>query len=250
MRKRIIRPALAVASVLVVGAGCSLGDGGPRPGVAADVDGDILTIDDVDGTVRDYCEVYDAFEGEGANPIAIAPLRSYLVHSWVQAAAVEAILDERDLPELVEPSDTDVETYWAQLGELDDDTLDGFRVIYEIQQALNQGVPAIGEDALSEAGSTEPPTEEDVFEAGRMEIEAWLAENDVEVNPVFGEVEGTDLDSLDVAAGDLSVSVSGPAALAAGAMALDSAPEDVLALPESQRCGPDELPAPAPMPPA
>ncbi len=256
MRKRNIRPALAVASVLVLGAGCSLGDGGPRPGVAAEVEGEVLTIEDVDEVVRDICEVYDEV-GEGASPIPIADARARVVDGWVKAAAVEEILEERGLPAIAQPADEDVEAFWAQAGftELSDGTLDSFGVMYEIQVALNDGQLAIGEDAIAEAGQTSgfdviawiwgrwTPTQEDLLEAGQTTVTAWLSDHDAELNPVFGEIEdGT----IDLTGGTLSVPVSGPAELVLAANGLEATPEDVLALPADQRCGPDEVPAPAP----
>lgn len=246
MRKRNIRPALAVASVLVLGAGCSLGDGGPRPGVAAEVEGEVLTIDDVDEVVRDICEVYDDLEA-GAPPIPIADARARVVEGWVNAAAVEAILEERGLPAIPEPADEDVEAFWEQAGftGLGEGTLDSFRVMYEIQVALNEGQTAIAEDALAETGQTTTPTQEDLFEAGQTTVTAWLSTHDAELNPVFGEIEdGT----IDLTGGTLSVPVSGPAELVLTAVDAEATAEDVLALPADQRCGPDELPEPAPVP--
>lgn len=246
MRKRNIRPALAVASVLVLGAGCSLGDGGPRPGVAAEVEGEVLTIDDVDEVVRDICEVYDEV-GEGASPIPIADARARVVEGWVKAAAVEQILEERGLPAIPQPADEDVEAFWAQAGftELSEGTLDSFHVMYEIQVALNEGQFAIGEDAISDAGQTTTPTQEDLLEAGQTTVTAWLSAHDTELNPVFGEIEDG---AIDLTGGTLSVPVSGPAELVLAANGLEATPEEVLALPADQRCGPDELPAPAPVP--
>lgn len=237
MRRTPLASALAVTALLA--AGCGLTDDGPRPGAAAAVDGQTLELDKVDDAVQDYCGLLA--KGQGAPSYAKAVVRSQLAWNWAQAVAVEELAPDYDveLPTGVETAL--VERSWG-VGR-DDDEFDSFEWLTWIGQRLDQPVVLIGERALREAG--QEPTPQTAQAAGYDVIDTWLADNDVELNPVFGERDAEQGSFLGDA---LSVAVSGVAKhgdeLGKPVASEAEAAERLSVLPASEVCGsPVEAPA-------
>lgn len=230
----------ALAATALLAAGCGLTDEGPRPGAAAEVDGQTLELARVDAAVEDYCGLL-AKEAEGAPSYAKAVVRSQLAWNWAQAVAVEELAPDYDvdLPSGVETAV--VERSWGV--SRDDDEFESFEWLTWIGQRLDQPVVLIGERALREAG--QEPTPDAAPAAGYDVINAWLDDNDVELNPVFGErdpEEGTFLGD------DLSVAVSAVAKqgdqLGKPVTSEGENAERLAALPAGEVCGrPVEAPA-------
>lgn len=193
---------VAVAATALLAAGCGLTEDGPRPGAAAAVDGQTLELDKVDDAVQDYCGLLA--KEQGAPSYAKAVVRSQLAWNWAQAVAVEELAPDYDvdLPTGVETAV--VERSWGV--SRDDDEFASFEWLTWIGQRLDQPVVLIGERALREAGKE--PTAETAQAAGYDVIDTWLADNDLELNPVFGPREG---EQGSFVGDDLSVAVSGVA---------------------------------------
>lgn len=231
--------ATAVAATALLAAGCGLTEDGPRPGAAAAVDGQTLELDKVDAAVEDYCGLLA--NEQGAPSYAKAVVRSQLAWNWAQAVAVEELAADYgvDLPTGVESAL--VERSWEV--SRDDDEFDSFEWLTWIGQRLDQPLVLIGERALREAG--QQPTAETAQAAGYDVIDTWLADNDVDLNPVFGprdDEQGSFLGD------DLSVSVSGVAKqgdqLGLPVASEAEAAERLAGLPASEVCGsPVEAPA-------
>jgi hypothetical protein len=231
------RLAPVVAAAALVLTGCSgnvVGSDGPQPGIAAEVDGEVLTVDQVDEMIAEYCTLWNDFED--ATPIAKSTLRSLLVRSWVHSVGVERLAEEGDIP-VQGRTEQELESYWSQLGELDDDNREPLGTITRVEDLLGDPLLALGTERIAETSDT-PPSGEEAQAAGLEVVTEWLAEHDVTVNPAFGSLEDGEL----VIGGDeLSVAVSGFATTAAE---LNPEAEHLNELPAVQRCGPEADPQP------
>lgn len=229
----------ALAATALLAAGCGLTDDGPRPGAAAEVDGQRLELDRVDDAIEDYCGLLA--KEEGAPSYAKAVVRSQLAWNWAQAVAVEELASDYgiDVPTGVEASV--VERSWG-VGR-DDDAYDSFEWLTWIGQRLDQPLSAIGNRELLAEGQQVTP--EAAQAAGYDAVDAWLEDHDVELNPVFGE---RDAEQNAFLGDSLSVAVSGTAKqgneVGAPVASQEEANTRLAQLPDTGVCGaPVEAPA-------
>ncbi len=232
MRRTSLVSAVAVTALLA--AGCGLTDDGVRPGAAAEVEGERLTLSKVDEAVADYCALRAANEQAPAAPTAL--IRAQFVQGWTQAVAVESLADEYGVPLPPETIDlADVQDAWGELGEVDEDNYDSFELLTWIQQRLSAPVELIGSGAIAEETGEQVAGQPAVTRGVEL-IAAWLEERDVALNPVLGAYD----DETGVFGGDaLSVPVSDEAVAAKDTAALTA--EQVASLPADQRCGSEAL---------
>lgn len=235
MRRRLVPLAAAAAAAATLVSGCGLTDEAPRPGVAAEVEGETLELSRVDRAVEDYCALLEV--NEQASAVPTAQIRSQFALGWTQAIAVEKLAEEYGVALPGETIDEGaVEEAWGALGEIDDDNYETFEWLTWIRLRLSAPVEQIGAEALQEE-TGELASGQPALDRGVALIGEWLEENDPELNPVFGELDpATGFFSADT----LSVPVSGEAQAVADTSALTA--EEVAALPDSQRCGPATAP--------
>ncbi|MBM0126500.1 hypothetical protein [Pimelobacter simplex] len=224
------RPAAASLAALALLAGCGVSDNDVKPGLAAEVEGQRLSLSKVDQAVEDYCALRSA--NPQAQPAPTALIRAQFVVGWTQAVAVDDLAPEHGVelpPEAIDR--TAVHDAWDALGTIDDDNYDTFEFLTWIQQRLSDPVAEIGADESGAEGDA-------AVSAGIELITEWLEEHDVTFNPVFGSYDA----KTGVFAGDpLSVPVSGEAKAASDTAALT--PEQIAKLPADQRCGPAAAPS-------
>jgi hypothetical protein len=229
--KAKFRPAAAgLAAVALLSAGCGVSDNDVKPGVAAEVEGQQLSLSKVDQAVRDYCALRAA--NPQAQPAPTALIRAQFVVGWTQAVAVDDLAPEHGvaLPS-AQIDRTAVHDAWDALGTIDDDNYDTFEFLTWIQQRLSDPVQELGADESGAQGDA-------AVSAGIDLITKWLDEHDVSFNPVFGTYDA----ATGVFGGDpLSVPVSGEAKGADSTATLT--PEQVAKLPADQRCGPAVAPS-------
>ncbi|MBM7516062.1 hypothetical protein [Nocardioides nitrophenolicus] len=224
--------AAGLAAVALLTAGCGVSDNEVKPGVAAEVEGQRLSLSKVDQAVEDYCALRAA--NPQAQPAPTALIRAQFVVGWTQAVAVDELAPEHGIALPVEQIDrTAVHDAWDALGVIDDDNYDTFEFLTWIQQRLS--------DPVAELGAADSGAQGDAaVSAGIALITDWLDQHDVTFNPVFGSYDAQ-TGAFD---GDpLSVPVSAEATSAADTGALTAA--QVAALPADQRCGPAVDPAAA-----
>jgi hypothetical protein len=237
VRRRVVPFVTALAAVATFATGCGLTEDGPRPGVAAEVDGETLRLEQVDEAVEEYCRL--RAEHPEATPASRASIRAQFVLGWAQAVGVESLAEEYDVPL---PSDkvhrAAVEAAWGELGEIDDDNYEAFEFLTWIQERLTTPVEALGSEKLEEEtgqGAVGQPA----VDRGIALIQEWLQDQDPELNPVLGELD----QETGLFAGDaLSVAVSDEAKAASST---EQGEDYLSSLPADQRCGP-EAAQPAP----
>ena len=232
MRRGVLPSVIAGAALSLSVTACGVADGdGPRPGVAAEVDGQTLELGKLDRAVQDYCDVLaESPQGEAVPKAAV---RADLARLWAQAVAVDEIAGDYgvDVPdETVERAF--VERAWGTLGEVDDDNYESFEWLTWVQLRVNDPLLAIGNQVvLEETG--QPADQPTAAARGTEAVQAWLDDNELELNPVFGQL---DADTGQFAGDGLSVAVSDEAR--DGVKNPPYSAEQVAGLPATQRCGP------------
>lgn len=196
----------ATIGLALVAAGCSdnvIGGVGPQPGLAAQVDGTEISLEDLDSATDGLCTLQEADPNVPGTSRAFA--QSQILQAWVVALIAEEYATDQDLD--VQPPDAGLELApgWDDVDDDDRDALssyvDAFVFSTAVQQALGEELPDI-------------------------------SDYDVTINPRFDvKIEGFDF----VPAGaQLSVPVSDEAT------ATDLEPptvEELRALPEDELCG-------------
>jgi hypothetical protein len=220
----------AVAAALTVGlTGCGVAGTSFQPGVAADVDGDTVTTDHVDELVADYCDAVREQLRQDGSAVPLGYLRSGVVGQLTLVSAAEQLAEEHG----VEPTE-EYQRVIAQLETQTEGLSDAQRdAVIEVNgsSAYIQSVElAVGRKLLAEEGDGSPE-DETAGQRGVEELNAWLEDNDVEINPEYG-VEIVDGEPVD-AETQLAVGVSDTAKTAS----LET-PDQKYAkgLPASQRC--------------
>ncbi|MEQ6900557.1 hypothetical protein [Nocardioides sp. YIM 152588] len=193
------------AAVALGAAGCGLSDDAPRPGVAAEVDGTVIGVDDLTTLVDAVCLSTKA--GEGTATSRGAAERG-LLQQWIGAEVVAAYAEEYGIDVEAPSSRTSSIPGWDEMSDSE-------------QSAVEDYLDAVGRaQAVMDAAG-----EEDVPDPDRY---------DVVINPRF-EIAIEDGQFVD-AAGQLSVPVSDTALDAASSGELTA--DQIAALPDSQLCGP------------
>lgn len=228
--------ALAVAGALVSGAllsGCGVSDEQLRPGVAAQVGGTELALDDIDASIVDVCGFFTD-QQQAAFPRSL--VRQQFVSVLVQRAAASAALDEANLALGVEFQQA-VSGLDAANAQVPEAQRAPFVRLSEATTFIDAAATSLGTAAFSSQGDV-PADPAIVTDRGRSIITDWIAANDVEINPVF---------RLTVADGQI-ISDGGGTSVAASDYAaagfldpLTATEEQVVAaaaqLPPSQLCG-------------
>lgn len=241
----VVAAPLAVAGLLL--SGCGVASPEARPGVAAEVDGTIISTDTLDAGLSGACDYFDALaEAPAADapaPTAVprVALRRTLMNFLVRRAAAEALVAENDieLPAELDDIFNEIDRTYADVPE---DQAAGMTLgdrsgTYNVYVARALGSMALEEETGS-AG--EDPNAQ--VARGDEVIDGWLADHEVDLNPVYGLrlVEGRLVadDGLSVPASDEAVSAAGLAGLALDDPDAQQQLEQYAAgLPDDEVCG-------------
>lgn len=227
-RVAVLVPVLLCASGLTA---CGVADDQPRPGLAASVEGDDISLSRVDEATTQYCVLYGEDQSGQTQAVPRSFQRRQVAGTFILQSALERIVDERGL----DPS-SDYESSLADIRSqfADRPDSDGLIDFFEANAYVGAAVDAVSAD---EGAATADPT---ATPPGLDVAFDWLRDHDVEINPVIG-LEVSD-EGLRTSEGeDLSVAVSDEARLSD----LDVSDADVDAqiadlvetLPADQVCG-------------
>ena len=209
--------------------GCGVAGTSFQPGVAADVDGRTVTTDRVNELVGDYCDaVRDQLRQDGS-AVPLGYLRSGVVGQLTLVSAAEQLAEEVG----VEPTDdyqqaiAQLRQQTASMSKAERDAvieINGSSVYVQTVQL------AVGRELLAAEGQRSPD-DQTAGQRGVDELNAWLDEHDVEINPTYG-IEIVDGEPVDTET-QLAVGVSDTAKTAA----LETPDQQYAkSLPASQRC--------------
>ncbi|TIC87555.1 hypothetical protein E8D34_10605 [Nocardioides sp. GY 10113] len=194
-----------LCAVAVSASGCGIGEAGPRPGVAAEVDGTVLSTSDLNTLVDAVCVITAATPDSAATSRGAA--QASLLQSWVGSTVVNAFGDEQGIDGKAPEPDTGSIAGWDQLDSDQQSVVSDYLTRIGSAQAI----------ASASGGSPDP----DDF--------------DVVINPRFGlAIEDGQFVDED---GQLSVAVSDAAKDAATSTSGQLSADEVAALPDSQLCG-------------
>lgn len=182
-----IRPhrlgALGAAAALLAGgllSGCGVSDQQLRPGVAAQVGGTEVSLDEVDDAIDVACGFF-VEQGQAGFPRSLA--RQQFVSILVQRAAASEALAEEGLA-LGAEYDQAVNGLDEANAEIPADSRAPFVLLSEAATFVDAAAAELGEAALSDEGevAADPAL---AVERGRTLLAEWLQTNGAEINPVF-----------------------------------------------------------------
>ena len=228
------RPLVGVVSLvgLLAGglSGCGVAGTDFHPGVAAQVDGDRISVSKVDDVAGSYC---DAIVSQLQGQHQALPL-SYLRGGVAGELALKSAAEQFAAEHGVGPG----EGYQQKVSQLQTATsqlpADQVSAVIEVESAADyiSGVEeAVGEQQLRRQGTSQPgPTA--AQKAGKQAFISWLDEQHVQIDPQFGvQIKGDQAVPADTS---VSYALSGPAKQGTA-----QTPDQTYAagLPASHRCG-------------
>ncbi len=216
-----VRPTVVAAAAALLLAGC----GGTAPGVAAQVDGQRITDEDVDAFAEVLCSLNQLPGTESGTPTRQARFNALSILLVTELGKQVGDLDAVD-PEDLAAAKQQMAAGREQVPEEFRDTFDQVAADYlESQFALIE----LGRGSLEEQGGDGDNVDEAMAEGMRL-VEQYVEEADVEIDPRYGRLEGG---QLVPESGSLSVPVSD---FAVGAAEEQPTEELVSQLPSSQKC--------------
>ena len=223
------RPGPLVAGLVVAGLLLS-GCGSARPGVAAQVGDERITVREVDQLAQDYCQAFEEqFEGNGE----VVPHR-YLRGGILGLITRRTIAEQLAEQYAVEPGDVyddKVSQVEQSVQALPDEVHEAIITVETASAYVEAIQAAVGERLLDEEGVTSAKYTEQVAR-GERAFADFVAEEGVEVDPQYGiAVVDGQVTRVDTS---LSYALSDDA-LKGGAEQPDPAYAD--SLPDAHRCG-------------
>ena len=222
MNRTVLRSAATAAAALLLLSAC----GGTAPGVAAEVEGDRITDEQVDAFAEVLCTIGGVSGGEAG-----APTRSARFASLQILMANELTQDVADVEEVPAEQVSAILEGMAPAREaLSGEQLETFDEVAREFARAQTAIVELGRESMEGSGQQGEITDEAAYAEGQRLLTEHAAEADIEVDPRFGEVVDG---ALRPGNGSLSVPVSDLAVQGAAAE-----PGDQLAslLPASQKC--------------
>jgi hypothetical protein len=217
-----VRTGVVAAAAALLLAGC----GSTAPGVAAQVDGQRITDEEVDEFAEVLCSLGQLPGTESGTPTRHARFNALSILLVTELATRVGDVEAVDPAELA-AAKQQFAAGREQVPEGSRDTFDQVAADYvESQLALIE----LGRDSLEEQGGSEEVSTDEAFQEGERLLQQYAEEADVEVDPRYGRLENG---QLVPESGSLSVPVSD---FAVGAAEEQPTEELVSQLPTSQKC--------------
>jgi hypothetical protein len=224
------RHLVAVVATVSVGAALSGCAGSASPGVAVDVDGETISVADVDRAAAAVCTSLEPDLRGASNTVAMTNVQQYVVSLLTAAEQARRLADEHGVDPGAEFSRAVAQSRQTAKA-FPEETRDDYVEVMSAEPLVNAVVDAVGRASLAQDGIAEP-TVEQVAQRGQDLFTSWPDQHPVEVDPRYGlAMDGGQLRAADT---NLSVAV-GEVAKAASAAEPD--PVYARTLPAGQRCG-------------
>ncbi|CAB4733593.1 MAG: hypothetical protein F2667_14350 [Actinobacteria bacterium] len=227
---RLSRPVVGAAAVLLLGSGllsgCGVSEEEVRPGVAATVGDDTISLDLIDEVSGPTCEVLRSSPQLLGDGYTGSSLRNTILVQLVLGSVADQIAEENGI---------DGEPIYAkladqirlQLGGVDDADVEEALPVFVSSNYASSVIDAV----LSERLGPDAADSQKQFESQKLLVE-WQQEHGIETNPLFTTIDFSadavvnDRQELSVAVGDDAVA----------ALTEPQPKASIDALPESQRC--------------
>lgn len=220
-----VRRAAGVAGLLLLATGCSqLG-----PGTASVVDGERITVAEVDALTAAQCDLaaQQAVTGQG-QVFAISTVKQSILGALIETTLNEQFAEDLD----VTPSPELVEEIVAQaVPPAEGESAEAFNDFQERYIVSQLALAQAGADGAGEELTTQNIAP--AFELGQRQLEEWRADREVVTDARYApDAEG--LPATGTGSGSVSQAAS---AFAVQGSAAEPDPDYVASLPASQRCG-------------
>jgi hypothetical protein len=221
VKMTVLRSAAPAAALLLLSA-C----GGTAPGVAAEIDGDRITDEQVDEFAEVLCAIGGVSGGEAGTPTRSARFASLQILMTNELTSDVADVDQVDQQQVK----AILEGLTPAREGLSDRLRDTFDEVARDFARSQAATVELGRESLQDAGQSGQIPDDIAFAEGQRLLTEHAEQADIEVDPRFGEVVDG---ALQPGSGSLSVPVSELAVQGSGAEAGDG-----LAglLPASQKC--------------
>lgn len=250
---RLSRPLAGLATVAVLAAlsGCGVAEAGINPGVAASVDDAEVSLDQVEDSYADTCEVLQGSADLLQGGFTGAELRGIVVQQLVVSEVATLIAEENGLDADALRREAEKQAR-VSFGFGPDEEADASIPVFAASSFLSSVISEVVDPTLSKEELVEPGP------AYQAYLEEWQADHDVEVNPLFDQVDFAQ-DASAALISEVSTGVSEAATIrtqldelrAAAAQGDPAAQGEITTriqdLPQSQACAADEQ-APEPEP--
>lgn len=243
---RLSRPLAGLATVAVLAAlsGCGVAEAGINPGVAASVDDAEVSLDQVEDSYADTCDVLQGSADLLQGGFSGAELRGIVVQQLVVSEVATAIAEENglDADRLRREAEQQAK---ISFGFAPDEEADASIPVFAASSFLSAVVSEVVDPTLTDKELVEPGPKYQEY------LEAWQADHDIEVNPLFDQVDFAQ-EASSALISEVSVGVSETATLrtrldelrALAAQGDPAAPAEITStvqeLPESQACASEE----------
>lgn len=199
---RLSRPLAGVAAVaaLVTLSACSVSDASIHPGLAAEVDGTEVTLEEVEEATGATCEVLQGDENLISGGYSGAELRGIVIQQLVITEVATAIAEENGLDAERLQRDA-LRQARVSFGFAPTDDRDAALPVFGASSFLTSVISEVVDPGLTEEELVEPGP------AYQAYLETWQAEHDIEVNPRFDQVDFS-LSAAGARTSDLSTAVS------------------------------------------
>lgn len=224
-RSRLLPAVLAVPVLALTG--CGVSDAGFQPGEAVSVNGESISVAEVDEVAASLCAVLETSPQQQGVVLTGSQVRMGAEQGMVFQIVGDQLLEAYDVALPATASDGE-EQVRSSFAEADPDDLETALPAFTGLQHFNNVLAALGED---EVGPT--ADQQAVITAGVQRAQAWQADSEIRTNPAFDDFEIGDEQILSTR-DEISVPASEFARQAAAA---EAAPDFAASLPESQRCG-------------
>jgi len=219
---------IALGRVAIVGAVVVLlsGCGSARPGVAAEVGADTITVSAVDELADDVCTLQESLpEGEANQPQTTSGLaaRDGALQSLILRSIADQMADDYDVS-AGNDFQAQVDRIRLQFGGIDEEKVEAALPAYTAIPYFIDIMTQIGE-------ATGDATGDQALTAGIKQAQDWQTEHPVTTNPMFGSFNIGDQE-IESERDDLAFPASQSAKDASSGSA-----DYYASLPESQRCG-------------
>ena len=222
MKTTVLRSAATAAAALLLLASC----GETAPGVAADIDGDRITDEQVDAFAEVLCAIGGVSGGEAGTPTRSARFAS------LQILMANELT--RDIADVESVSPEQVSTILQGMAParegLSEGQLETFDEVAREFARSQTAIVELGRQSLEEAGQQGEITDDVAYAEGQRLLTEHAEQADIAVDPRFGEVVDG---ALQPGSGSLSVPVS---ELAVQGSAAEAGDRLASLLPASQKC--------------
>ncbi|WP_157544967.1 SurA N-terminal domain-containing protein [Nocardioides halotolerans] len=204
VRTRRALPVLPVVSVFLL-AGCGVAGTQFHPGLAAQVGDQTISTRHVDQVTHDACKGLETLNRGSAQPSTPTPMST--LTSQVTTALVEKLVAEQLADDYGVTPTSDYKGNVAQtakqLTKLSSAEKDAVQEVVDAQAYMQDVMVQIGGIELEKQGQTDAGAE-DKYNEGLKQLDAWVADHDVHINPKYAIEIGAE-EPVDTA---LSVAVS------------------------------------------